>query len=42
MAEAEKGGVTLNIIPVIARLMDNFIARGYGNNDWTVIGKDAV
>ncbi|BAV06116.1 3-hydroxyisobutyrate dehydrogenase [Filimonas lacunae] len=39
---AQQGGVNLTVIPAVAALMDQFIARGHGNNDWTVIGKDAV
>ena len=30
----------LAITPSIAALMDEWIAKGYGNHDWTVIAKD--
>ena len=40
--EAERGGMPLAAIPAIAEEMDKWIAKGYGNNDWTVIAKDAV
>jgi len=40
--EAKRGGTALNIIPAVSALMDAWIAKGFGNNDWTVIGKDAV
>ena len=39
---AEQGGTTLAVVPAIAREMDRWIEKGYGNKDWTVIGKDAV
>jgi 3-hydroxyisobutyrate dehydrogenase len=39
---AEAGGVTLAAIPAIAAEMDRWIAKGHGQDDWTVIGKDAV
>lgn len=40
--EATKAGTSLAIIPAIAAEMDRWIAKGHGNQDWTVIGKDAV
>jgi 3-hydroxyisobutyrate dehydrogenase len=39
---AQRGGVTLAVIPGVAAEMDRWIARGFGKNDWTVIAKDAV
>ena len=42
MQEAKQGGTTLAVIPAIAREMDRWIATGHGNNDWSVIAKDAV
>jgi 3-hydroxyisobutyrate dehydrogenase len=39
---AQQGGTDLAIIPAIAALMDQWIAKGYGNHDWTVIGKEFV
>lgn len=39
---ARQAGTNLVVIPAIAAEMDRYIAKGYGNNDWTVIGKDAV
>jgi 3-hydroxyisobutyrate dehydrogenase len=39
---AESGGKTLHVLPTIAKLMDAFIARGHGKDDWTVIAKDAL
>lgn len=38
---AEKAGTDLTVIPGIAKLMDEWIEKGYGNNDWTVIAKDS-
>jgi 3-hydroxyisobutyrate dehydrogenase len=40
--EAAEGKADLALIPSIAALMDEWIARGYGNNDWTVIAKDTI
>ena len=42
MQEAKQGGVPLAVIPAIATEMDRWIARGHGNDDWTVLAKDAV
>lgn len=38
--EAAQGKTDLAVLPSIATLMDEWIAKGYGNNDWTVIAKD--
>lgn len=40
--EGERGGHALQLLPAIAKRMDDFIARGHGASDWTVIAKDAV
>ncbi|SFW78165.1 NAD(P)-dependent oxidoreductase [Chitinophaga sancti] len=37
-----KAGTNLNVIPVVAQVMDEWIAKGFGNKDWTVISKDVV
>jgi 3-hydroxyisobutyrate dehydrogenase len=42
MEAAAKGGTKLAVIPAIAAEMDRWIAKGHGNNDWTVIAKDAA
>lgn len=42
MNEADKNGVSLAVVPAIAAEMDKWIADGYGNSDWTVIGKNNV
>ncbi|HEY8919499.1 MAG TPA: NAD(P)-dependent oxidoreductase [Chitinophaga sp.] len=42
MEAAAKGGTNLAVIPAIAKEMDRWIEKGHGNDDWTVIGKDAV
>jgi 3-hydroxyisobutyrate dehydrogenase len=39
---AKHGGTYLAVIPAIAAEMDKWIAKGHGNDDWTVIGKNAV
>jgi 3-hydroxyisobutyrate dehydrogenase len=38
----ENAGRELVVIPAIAAEMDRWIAKGHGNDDWTVIGKEAV
>ncbi|PSL23692.1 NAD(P)-dependent oxidoreductase [Chitinophaga ginsengisoli] len=42
MDAAAQGGTTFAVIPAIASEMDKWIAKGHGNDDWTVIGKDAA
>lgn len=42
MEEALRAGVPLVSTPAIAAEMDRWIALGYEQSDWTVIGKDAV
>ena len=40
ISAAETAGVSLAIIPAIAAVMDQWISKGYGNDDWSVIAKD--
>lgn len=37
---ADEAGITLAVLPMIAQVMDSFIARGHEHDDWTVIAKD--
>lgn len=37
-----KAGTNLHVIPVVAQVMDEWIAKGFGNKDWTVISKDVI
>ena len=37
---AENSGIQLSLLPVIAAVMDKWIQKGFGHNDWTVVGKD--
>lgn len=37
---AQNAGVSLTVLPSVAELMDEWIQKGYGAHDWTVIGKD--
>ncbi|HTM93528.1 MAG TPA: NAD(P)-dependent oxidoreductase [Flavisolibacter sp.] len=39
---AQKTGTELAVIPSVAKLMDEWIEKGFGNNDWTVIAKDSI
>jgi 3-hydroxyisobutyrate dehydrogenase len=40
--QAAEGKTDLAVLPSIAQLMDEWIEKGYGNNDWTVIAKDSI
>jgi len=42
LSAAEEGGAKLAIIPAIAAIMDQWISKGHGNDDWSVIAKDAL
>lgn len=42
LAAANEGGVDLAAIPAIAAVMDKWIAKGHGNEDWSVIAKDSL
>ena len=39
---ADKADTDLILLPVIVTLMNSWIEKGYGNNDWTVIAKDSI
>ena len=39
---AQEAGTRLEIIPAIAAVMDNWIKKGHGSDDWSVIAKDAI
>lgn len=36
---AAGAGIGLTLLPVIAQMMDEWIAKGLGNHDWTVVGR---
>ena len=42
MNAAKEAGTNLTIIPAIAAVMDQWIAKGHGNDDWSVIAKDSI
>jgi 3-hydroxyisobutyrate dehydrogenase len=42
MEAAERGASPLMMIPAIAREMDQWIEKGHGKDDWTVIGKAGI
>ena len=42
MDAANEAATTLAIIPAIAKVMDQWIAKGHGNDDWSVIAKDSI
>lgn len=42
LKEAKQHKAPLNVIPSVAAEMDRWIEKGFGNNDWTVIAKDAA
>ena len=39
LKEAEQKNVQLTVIPAVAALMDEWIDKGHGKDDWTIIGK---
>lgn len=39
---AQKADTDLTLLPAIAELMDRWIEKGFGNQDWTVIAKDCI
>jgi 3-hydroxyisobutyrate dehydrogenase len=42
LSAAKEHGTDLAIIPAIAKVMDEWIAKGHGNDDWSVIAKDSL
>jgi 3-hydroxyisobutyrate dehydrogenase len=42
LSAAEEASTHLAVIPAIAELMDKWIAKGHGNDDWSVIAKDSL
>ena len=42
LSAAKEGGTDLAVIPAIAAVMDEWIAKGHGNDDWSVIAKDGL
>ena len=42
LSAAKEGGTDLAVIPAIAAVMDEWIAKGHGNSDWSVIAKDGL
>jgi 3-hydroxyisobutyrate dehydrogenase len=42
LSAAEQGGINLMTVPAIAAVMDEWIAKGHGKNDWCVIAKDGL
>jgi 3-hydroxyisobutyrate dehydrogenase len=39
---AKESGANLTVIPAVAAVMDQWIAKGHGNDDWSVIAKDNI
>jgi 3-hydroxyisobutyrate dehydrogenase len=42
LSAAKEAGANLAVIPAIAAVMDEWIAKGHGNDDWSVIAKDSI
>lgn len=38
--QAERGNKQLVVVPAVAKKMDVFIEKGFGNKDWTILSKD--
>ncbi len=41
IAAVQDAGIPLNVLPAIADAMDKWIAKGHGNEDWSVIAKNS-
>jgi 3-hydroxyisobutyrate dehydrogenase len=42
MDAATEASTTLTVVPGIAKVMDQWIAKGHGKDDWSVIAKDSL
>lgn len=42
MNAAKEAGISLAVTPAIAAVMDQWIAKGHGNDDWSIIAKDGI
>ena len=42
LAAAQENNVTLSLIPVIASVMDQWLAKGHAQDDWSVIAKENI
>ena len=42
LSAANEAGTNLITTPAIAAVMDQWIAKGHGNDDWSVIAKDSL
>ncbi|QEC66770.1 NAD(P)-dependent oxidoreductase [Panacibacter ginsenosidivorans] len=42
LSAAKEAGTNLTVIPAIAAVMDTWIAKGNGSDDWSVIAKDSL
>jgi hypothetical protein len=42
LEEAERGGISLAVLSSIARVMDEWLARGRGHDNWTVVAENAL
>jgi 3-hydroxyisobutyrate dehydrogenase len=42
MDAARQSATSLTVIPAIAKVMDQWIAKGHGTDDWSVIAKDSL
>lgn len=42
ISAAQEAGARLTVIPAVASVMDEWIAKGHGSDDWSVIAKDNI
>ncbi len=42
MSAAKDANAQLSVVPAIAHVMDEWIKKGHGNDDWTVIAKNSI
>jgi len=42
LEEAKRGDVVLTLVPAIAAVMDQWIEKGHGKDDWSVIATNVI
>lgn len=42
MDAAQESGTTLTVVPAVAKIMDEWIAKGHGSDDWTVFTRSSL
>jgi 3-hydroxyisobutyrate dehydrogenase len=42
LSAAAEAAIDLAVIPAVTTVMDQWIAKGHANDDWSVIAKDNI